>query len=601
LTPALVQGSRATNTRQIDDWELREKVFGLANSPDKRYVAIVSSDPRASELNATEKSAEVSGRVLIWDRQAKRIAVTIDQSEAGRLNGASCVAFSSDGKFVATGSAGGGLMTWDAKTGALIRRYSQVYAEKHHSTESARAGHLAQPGLTLGVLISPDSSRVISLGGDGSLRVWRCADGVMERVLRGDNNPAAVFSKDGKSLFVSFGAVIDELEWPSCRVFRHITGHDGRVITLSRPDSGPDILSAATDGTIKRWDTQRCVERWTHGALSEGAVSRNGNLIAYSLGDAIIRLADGRTGKPRGELRGFESHLQTQNQFGPFRSIAVSPDGKFVIASSFTARHMTTGLEYGSAQFALYLWDTSRRRLLKAWSSNNVIAVAFNRAGNRVLEFPYYDSDMPQVIRVRSVPSGRLISSQVVADDEVCRTTDWSNVSDLDTADRLSFAAVVFGKAPGVTQLVTMDESAHIRSSWPLGKQMSASWRLLAATAIGPAAVIASDRELGFWHIGSRRHIRLPGIERPESAGSVAISPNGKSIACVSPKQGVALVWKTADSREPIKLQLPRTTRDAGAEAEENLCKLMFSDDGSRLFAVTDEGVFVWDLGSGRG
>src|SRR5262249_60501393 len=108
--------------------------------------------------------------------------------EAGRLEGPTgavqCVAFSRDGKRIATGSYDHTVRLWDAATGKELRRF-----------EGHRAG-------VESVAFSPDGALLASGGSDDAARAWEAATG--KEVWRWEGGRqsmyvhAVVFSPDGR-------------------------------------------------------------------------------------------------------------------------------------------------------------------------------------------------------------------------------------------------------------------------------------------------------------------------------------------------------------------------------------------------------------------
>jgi len=102
-------------------------------------------------------------------------------SFAGRI---SSVAFSGDGRFVASGNWGRGLTLWDAATGKALRSFT---------------GHQERVN---SVAFSPDGTELLSASRDNTVRLWETGTGRELRVMAGHMGDigAVAFSRDGKRL-----------------------------------------------------------------------------------------------------------------------------------------------------------------------------------------------------------------------------------------------------------------------------------------------------------------------------------------------------------------------------------------------------------------
>ena len=108
--------------------------MGVAYSPDGRYIASGSLDRTAS----------------VWDVAAGRVVRSFDQHTGPVFD----VAYSPDGHRIASASADGTVKVWDAATG-------QEVLTLH--------GHT---GVIWDVAYSPDGYRIASASADGTVRIW---------------------------------------------------------------------------------------------------------------------------------------------------------------------------------------------------------------------------------------------------------------------------------------------------------------------------------------------------------------------------------------------------------------------------------------------
>ena len=113
----------------------------------------------------------------------------------------------------------------------------------------------------------PDGTPVIISGGnDGTVRVWRTADGTpVGEPLTGHDGPvyavAAGALPDGTPVIISGGDDGTVRVWrlaDGTPVGEPLTGHDGRVYAVAAgalPDGTPVIISGGNDGTVRVWRT----------------------------------------------------------------------------------------------------------------------------------------------------------------------------------------------------------------------------------------------------------------------------------------------------------------------------------------------------------
>jgi WD40 repeat protein len=104
----------------------------------------------------------------------------------GHADGASCVAFSPDGRSLATGGSGRIVRLWDLKSGAA-RRTLEGHADR-----------------ILCVAFSPDGRSLAVGGSDGTVRLWDLEPGGERWMLEGHTGGVlcVAFSPDGRSLAI---------------------------------------------------------------------------------------------------------------------------------------------------------------------------------------------------------------------------------------------------------------------------------------------------------------------------------------------------------------------------------------------------------------
>ncbi len=244
--------------------------FAAAFRPDGRQVAFVHE-------NVVSLLSGVVKEVTVWDPEAGKAAHVL----YGHTDGARRVAYSADGKVLASGSRDETVRTWDAQTGRSLATFR---------------GH---KGFIEGLAVSPDGRWVASSHepreatkfrfqqpnsykpAPGEVKVWDAHTGALRLTLTGNVG------------------VIGQVAFSP----------DGRVI------------AAADAGTVKFWDAQTGASRGEIKANGDEGLRFNpdGRLLAVVGRDAII-LRDVAAGTEVARLVGHSG--------GQFGGLAFSPDGK---------------------------------------------------------------------------------------------------------------------------------------------------------------------------------------------------------------------------------------------------------------------------------
>lgn len=218
------------------------------------------------------------------------------------------VAFSTDGKFLATASADQLARVWGANSGVELRRLE------------------ANRGAFFAVAFCPDK-RVIALGTSaGTVRLWDC--GTRKELKRLDIAQSAIqqvaFSADGS--FLACGGeegTITLWDWSTGRGRGSFGSHRGGVTGLALAPDGHTLASAGQDGIIHLWSLPDGQERRQlvghQGAVEAlGFAPDSASLVSGGV-DQTVRFWDAGSGE---ELR------RLQRPQGRIRALAFSPDGR---------------------------------------------------------------------------------------------------------------------------------------------------------------------------------------------------------------------------------------------------------------------------------
>lgn len=465
-------------------------VVGLGFGPGERTLAVVARDG-----------------IRLWrlsDGHRPRRLAALEVSAA-----VTAVAFSRDGRMLATGQADHTVRLWAVP--ASGGRPRQLSAE-------------ADPSGTVNAMaFAPDGHRLATGGTDYKVRLWdvatpRHAHPVKALTGHTDAVTTVAFSPDGRTLASgSTDATVRRWVVTAAGPVRELgvlSGHTSGVGSLAFSPDGRTLVTGSADQTARLWDLPGPALTGHSSSVYSAAFSPDGRLLATGSYDRSVRmwsLADMR--RPR-ELPPFTGHT------GPVNSVVFRPDGR-VLAS-------------GSADGTVRLWalDASRRpRLLGVLPSRvghvNTVAyspdghtLATGGEGGTVRLWDVTDVRRPRLLaalrRAGAVDSVAFShNGRTLAVGDRNRTASVWNLADRRHPGRL---AVLVGHTDGVKSVAFSPDDRTLATG-------------------------SEDRTVRLWDLADPRHpvlrSRLSGYA--DGVMSVAFAPGGQMLAAASSDDTVRL------------------------------------------------------------
>ncbi|MEH2052311.1 nSTAND1 domain-containing NTPase [Nostoc sp.] len=444
------------------------------------------------------------------------------------------IAWSHDGKMLASGAGNGTIKLWN-QDGKELRTL------KHNN-------------ITVNsVSFSPNDKILASAGDDGTIKLWKTVDGKELPWIKGGhggNVYSIAWSHDGKMLASGDDDGTIKL-WNQDGKKLNTLKHNNAVLSVSFSPDSKMLASGGSDGTIKLWRTVDGKELKTfkgkgHNKEVESvSFSPDGKMLASGSYDKTIKLWRILDGK---ELKTLKGHGDS------VRSVVWSPDGKMLAS--------------GSIDKTAIIW-TVEGEILRTIKNNSWIESAAWNPKGKILAFGSDDGTIQlwnledkqlKILvghseSIRSVnfsPDGKMLASG--SDDgtvKLWRTVDGNSLAEIKGGRSSKVYSVAW--SPDGKMLASGSEDGTVKLSSmvdgkELGKQKNNNAvRSVSFSSNGKLLAWTSGNTIKLWSLENRKEMPpLNGHE--QEIWSVSFSRDSKMLASGS-RDGTIKLWNLTNNK----------------------------------------------------
>ena len=293
--------------------------------------------------------------IVHWDmktggKETKPLAISDNEGYAS-------VVFSQDGSMLAGGTEEGRIHIWDTKTGE----------ERKRLIGHANVGPLRKESVIVWVLaFSPDGKMIASGSEDKTVQLWDIEKDKKLATLEAHEGwiTALAFSADGKTLASGDADKVIKLwDVDTCKERATLLGHKNTISTLTFVPEGKSqysgcLASGSDDGTIRFWDSKNGKELVT---LTSGH-TESVKAVAFSEDDLNLTVAAANSTVGVWSLQTKHEIDTLDNQPSDRTTVAISADSKRFVSQGLYGFHIQSPIRnrtdyYNRSRSSIQLWD----------------------------------------------------------------------------------------------------------------------------------------------------------------------------------------------------------------------------------------------------
>ncbi|MEP7136842.1 MAG: protein kinase [Chloroflexota bacterium] len=541
------------------------------------------------------------------------------------------LAYSPDGKQVATGNANGVVQVWDIQTGHEVFRFDDTYSITK-------------------IVYTPDGKQLITADENGYINIWDATNGKLTSWFPAFSEGVwnMRLSSDGMRLVTTSSTSIKIWDAKTSKLLSTLTTSSSNIENIAFSSDGTRLATASVDGNVIIWDMEtgkdlfmfsvspngcnpniifnqdgkRLITSDSCGTVGFWDISGNkgqelfhrkvrstGGIVTLNLSPDGTRLAVGNNNSVSmwDPNTGFDLFF-LPNEWKVF-SGDFSPDGKYFAAVGFSKAIKVWDLSLPGEKFVVNAHDGNRIGDVTYSPDGTLIATESKDAGSAILwdiakDQKYLTIKDPGLCcSVAFSPDGMNLAIGSIQSQAKIRDAKMGKILTTLNGHTDVVFKVIFSTDGTRIATASYDGSAKVWDATN-GKQLitiavgTGGWSLqdIAFSPDGKFLATSSvfdTSQVSMWDVATGKWLFGLGKDSPITWGGLAFSPNGKLLA-VGYTDNVARIWDVSTMKSQTEPLLV-------LRGHSNLVfEVAFNSDGTRLATASFDGtVKLWNMAPG--